>query len=219
VLANAPVPSGPMQWMANTMKAAARGQPLPPAFARQTPAQLLAAVKAFAGAYTAGNGNALEFVASEHGLQLKRGPRLVPLIRISRTSFRSTEKDLVSYLFTFEQRDSTTVAVSYGPEWYAGAAYTGPRDFETPAEFLPLVGRYENHNPEGEPVRVFVRKGRLYAAEGLSEAMELVRLGENLFRPSTPEFNPERYSFDTIVEGHALRLLWSGMPMYRVDDR
>jgi hypothetical protein len=66
---------------------------------------------------------------------------------------------------------------------------------------------------------VFVRKGRLYAAEGLSEAMELVRLGENLFRPSTPEFNPERYSFDTIVEGHALRLLWSGMPMYRVDDR
>src|SRR5262249_32799621 len=43
-LANGPLPNGPLQWMANTMKAAARGQPLPRALTRQTPAQLLAAV-------------------------------------------------------------------------------------------------------------------------------------------------------------------------------
>ena len=66
---------------------------------------------------------------------------------------------------------------------------------------------------------MFVRNGRLFAAEGLAEATELVRLGENLFRPAEPDFNPERYAFDTIVDGHALRLLWSGMPMFRVDDR
>jgi len=51
------------------------------------------------------------------------------------------------------------------------------------------------------------------------DATELVRLGDNLFRPSEPDFNPERYSFDSIVEGHALRLIRSGMPMYRVDER
>jgi hypothetical protein len=207
-----------MQWISNTMKAAARGEPLPPPPARQTPAQRLTAAKSFVGTYTAGNGKALEFVASEHGLELRRAARLVPLTQVGRTSFRSREKDLISYPFTFEQRDTTTLAVSHGPDWYAGAAYDGPRDFATPAELLPLVGRYENHNPEGAPVRVFVRNGRLYAADGLSEATELVRLRENLFRPSEPEFNPERYSFDTIVEGHALRLLRSGMPMYRVDD-
>ena len=219
VLANAQLPNGPMQWVANTMKAAARGQPLPPAPARQTPAQLLAVARVFAGTYTAPNGNALVFVASERGLELERGSRRVPLTPIGRTSFRSNERDLIDYPFTFEQRDTTTLAVSHGPEWYAGAAYDGPRDFPTPAELLPLVGRYENHNPEGEPVRVFVRNGRLYTAEGRSPATELVRLGAYLFRPSEPEYNPERYSFDTIVEGHALRLLLSGMPMYRVDDR
>ena len=68
-------------------------------------------------------------------------------------------------------------------------------------------------------MRVFVRDGRPYAAEGLSEAIELVRLGERLVRPSKPAFSPERHAFDATVESHALRRLWSGMPMYRVDDR
>jgi CubicO group peptidase (beta-lactamase class C family) len=34
-----------------------------------------------------------------------------------------------------------------------------------------------------------------------------------------PWFNPERYRFDSIVDGAALRLLVSGMPFYRIDDR
>jgi hypothetical protein len=38
------------------------------------------------------------------------------------------------------------------------------------------------------------------------------------FRPESPDFNPERYVFDSVVDGHALRLLVSGMPMYRVDE-
>lgn len=218
-LSNAPMPNEPMQWLAKTMMAAARGRPLPSAPAAETPAERLAAARALAGTYTASDGNTVRFVASERGLALDRGARLVPLVRLDRTSYLATEKDLAAFPFTFEQHDGATVAVSHGPDWYAAASYSGPRTFPTPAALLPLVGRYENHNPEGEPVRVFVRNGRLYVAEGIGEATELVRLGENLFRPAEPEFNPERYAFDTIVDGHALRLVWSGMPMYRVDDR
>jgi len=44
----------------------------------------------------------------------------------------------------------------------------------------------------------------------------LVRLGQGLFKPASPDFNPERYRFDTIVDGVALRMTYSGMPAYRV---
>jgi len=39
----------------------------------------------------------------------------VLLTPIRRTSFRSTERDLAAYPFTFERRDTTTLAVSRGP--------------------------------------------------------------------------------------------------------
>jgi hypothetical protein len=39
------------------------------------------------------------------------------------------------------------------------------------------------------------------------------------FRPSAPDYNPERYRFDCIVKGRGFRLFASGMPMYRVEER
>jgi len=47
----------------------------------------------------------------------------------------------------------------------------------------------------------------------------LVLVSPATFRPAAPDFNPERISFDSVVEGRALRLFRSGMPMYRMDER
>jgi hypothetical protein len=92
-------------------------------------------------------------------------------------------------------------------------------DADIPPPFRRYVGRYKNHNPEDSAVRVFVRHGQLRAAHSRDDnGAPLVRLGPALFKPATPDFNPERYRFDTIIEGHALRLIFSGMPMYRADD-
>jgi hypothetical protein len=55
------------------------------------------------------------------------------------------------------------------------------------------------------------------AARGDADGEPLVRVGPALFKPVKPDFNPERYRFDSIVDGVALRLTFSGMPMYRVD--
>ena len=66
---------------------------------------------------------------------------------------------------------------------------------------------------------IVARKGQLVALPDLDPGVTLVPRGRALFKPSTPDFNPERYRFDSIVEGSALRLLVSGMPFYRIDDR
>jgi hypothetical protein len=88
-----------------------------------------------------------------------------------------------------------------------------------PAEFAAFTGRYKNHNPEGGPLRVFVRGASLMIAGGANDGgQRLVRVAASTFRPESPDFNPERYVFDSVVDGHALRVLVSGMPMYRVDE-
>jgi hypothetical protein len=54
--------------------------------------------------------------------------------------------------------------------------------------------------------------------DGWTRNRGCARLTGSAFRPESPDFNPERYVFDSVVDGHALRLLASGMPMYRVDE-
>jgi CubicO group peptidase (beta-lactamase class C family) len=92
-----------------------------------------------------------------------------------------------------------------------------PEDVDLPAAYRPYVGRYKNHNVEDQTVRIFVREGQLMAAHGGAGGEPLVRVGPALFKPAKPDFTPERYLFDSIVDGVALRLIFSGMPMYRVD--
>ena len=218
VLGNAQLNRGLNGWMVNTIKAAVRDQPFPKLPVPPSPEQTAAAAAEWAGVYTGPAGKSVEFVATDHGLALKRGDSTLPLRRIGRDSFRSDARDLIEFPFAFERDGEKVVAVSHGPDWYTGKDYTGPREFKIPAEYLPFAGRYENHNPEGQFVRVFIRKGQLILANGRSEGSPLAQIGPGLFRPTSPDYNPERYRFDTVIDGHALRLLMSGMPMYRIDE-
>jgi hypothetical protein len=104
--------------------------------------------------------------------------------------------------------------VSHGSDWYTNDAYSGPKEFDTSPEYATYVGRYENHNPEGGVVRVFVLKGQL-----MIDDEPLVQIAPAEFRSGAPAYSPERILFDSLVEGRALRLFVSGMPMYRVEER
>jgi D-alanyl-D-alanine carboxypeptidase len=77
-----------------------------------------------------------------------------------------------------------------------------------------------NNGPEGPVARVFVRNGRLMMllSEDEDAASEpLSPLGRGLFRIGKAEYSPERARFDTVVDGEALRLFVSGVPLYRKD--
>jgi len=201
------------QWVDNVVKATVRQQavpdfkPPPPASAEQ-----------WAGTYTARDGRTLDFVANAERLALRRGAAPAPLTRVGPDAFREPDGDPAGFPFAFERRDGKVIAVARGSEWYTRGGYSGPASYEVPPEFAAFVGRYKNHNPEGGPLRVFVRGATLMIAGGVNDGgRPLVRISGSTFRPEMPDFNPERYVFDTIVDGHALRLLMSGTPMYRVD--
>ncbi len=91
------------------------------------------------------------------------------------------------------------VEVAYGPDWYVNTAYRGEHEFKTPPEYAALTGRYRSDS--GDEVRVFVRKGRLWAGD-----TQLTEIGPNLFRMGEDAWSPDTAQFLTIVEGRA-RLL------------
>lgn len=202
-----------VQWIANTLKAVYRNTPLP-----EYPRPPAQPASDWAGVFKNAAGKTLEFVVANDRLAFRRGGSVVPLTRIGRDSFREAAGDAIPLPFVFERQDDRVVEVSQGSDSYFTAAYAGPNAFNVPPEYASYVGRYENHNPEGQFVRIFIRNGRLVFANGPTDGgRSLVHVAPHLFRPAEPEYNPERYRFDSFVEGRALRLVVSGMPMYRVD--
>ena len=45
----------------------------------------------------------------------------------------------------------------------------------------------------------------------------LTPLSPGVFRIGKEDYSPERARFDSLVDGHALRLLITGVPLYRKD--
>uniref|UniRef100_Q01N78 Beta-lactamase n=1 Tax=Solibacter usitatus (strain Ellin6076) TaxID=234267 RepID=Q01N78_SOLUE len=206
-----------VQFAIASVKAALRDKPLPDPPARPSSAAITNSGD-FAGLFSSG-ARSLEFSAAGNRLTLKQSGASIPLLRVQGDTFRVESGILAEYYFVFTRNAGKVTELSYGPDWYTSKAYTGPKQFDTPPEFAAYAGRYVNHNPEEGAVHVFVRKGQLFLATGTGPGQRLLPAGPATFRPGAPEFNPERISFDSIVEGHALRLLRSGMPMYRMDLR
>ena len=197
------------------VKAALRDKPFPEPPVPPQPASITNAAD-FAGVF-AGGAKSLEFAAAGHSLTLKQDGAAVPLSRVQGDTFRAESGNLAEYFFVFTRAAGKVTELSHGPDWYTNGAYTGPKQFDTPPEYAAYAGRYVNHNPEEGAVQIYVRKGQLFLATGMGAGERLLPAGPATFRPSAPDFNPERISFDSIVEGRALRLFRSGMPMYRMD--
>jgi hypothetical protein len=204
-----------VRFAVQSIKAALHDQPLPSPPVAPDNAQISDAAD-YAGAYTAAS-NSLEIVATGTRLAVKANGVTAPLLRVQGDTFRAQSPDLGPLLFVFTRSGGKVTELIRGADWYTNSAYAGPKQFETPPEYAAYIGRYLNHNPEEGALRIFVRKGHLYMQTGVGGGQELVSVGAATFRPAQPEWVPERITFDSIVEGHALRMLVSGEPLYRID--
>jgi D-alanyl-D-alanine carboxypeptidase len=222
LLSNGGLDAGKEKWIIDAVQAAYRGTPLPTPTAPIPPTP---GAEEYAGAYRASGGGTLNFIRRESQLLLQHGDTTTTLIRMGTDSFRTPTdaRDEFPFIFGRASSDagSPVVGVSRGAEWLVNDRYIGGTAPAAPDDYLAYVGHYENHNPEGPRVRVFVRGSRLMAlmeGEVPTTGIEaLDRVGDATFRPAKPSYNPERLRFDTVVDGHALRLFVSGAPLYRVD--
>jgi hypothetical protein len=87
-----------------------------------------------------------------------------------------------------------------------GAKYTGPKSFETKKDWEAFAGHYYNDSPWYGDTRVVLRKGQLF----LDGVQPLVPRGDGKFGVGDAE-GPDWISFESIVDGRAMRMNSSGM--------
>lgn len=226
-LSNGGIDAPLQKWIIQSIEAAYHGQPLPAAPAsKQGPD--LAHLQDYAGLYHLVDGDAsgtdgmLKIARVGGHLTLQQGGHELPLEQMGSDAFRGppTESDGFAYFFGRGRGDhSEIVGVSHGSRWYVRNKLEVPAQAATPKEYSAFVGHYQNNGPEGPVARVFIRDGHLMMS-GLEEGADaepLEPLSTGFFRAGSPDYSPERARFDTIVDGQALRLTLSGVPLYRKD--
>jgi hypothetical protein len=133
-------PTAVTEYAVRLARAQHESKPLPAAPKIGDPMQVDNAAE-YVGTFTAPGGAALRFAADGKRLSLVIGERSVPLQHAGDDSFVSTVSGaMAGYPLNFgragdEKTSGPVVEVSYGPEWFAGAKYSGPKSFVVPEAY------------------------------------------------------------------------------------
>ncbi len=191
------------------LRAQQLGLPLP----APPPARDLAYVanaRQYAGTYTANDGSALSIEGDTHLSIVERNGARYALYPRGPDLFWSSDPRYPLFLFRFLRDPRGRVdQVTYGSQWFANAAYSGPRSWRYPVAWNAYAGRYENAfwgSPE--VARVLVVKGVL-TLDGL--------------QPLTPRpdgsfaAGSDIVRFDAVAGGKAQRMWIDEFGLYRLD--
>jgi D-alanyl-D-alanine carboxypeptidase len=175
----------------------------------------------YAKSYAAPAGDGLRFRAEGDRLLLvaPSGQRVMLGTR-GEDAFYTPHPDYDGYGFRFARNDSgEVIEVFHGPRWYASQGYDGPTTFDVPAEWRAYIGRYRSYSPWFPYFEVFARKGHLMAFTPYEDKVPdseqvLTETAPGIFRIG-PDPSPEVIYFGDVVDGQALRAVWSGHPFFR----
>jgi D-alanyl-D-alanine carboxypeptidase len=200
-----------------TLRAAAKGKPLPALPAAPDLAQVKNA-RAYAGTYrTPAHDAQLVIVAPRPDrLALVAGGVQHPLIPAGAGIFWTDDARfrLSGIRFIPDPKMHRANELVAAGRWYATPAYRGPTTFPHPAAWDAYTGhyRYPGAHPYDPSVRVQLVKGALAFDDGTP----LVPLADGSFRVGAEPWGAERVRFDTVTGGRAQRALYTGVALYRV---
>jgi CubicO group peptidase (beta-lactamase class C family) len=199
------------KYAVDLFNASAAGKPLPdPPAPPPAPDEVKNAAD-YAGIYTTLEGKKLEFAAEGNKLILVHANRRIVLERVGGDRFLVKHPDFDTYLLGFVRENQQVTQAVYGSDWYLSEKYKGPKTFEAKKEWDAFVGHYHNDSPWYGDTRVVMRKGQLF----LDGSQSLVPRGDGKFGLGDPE-GPDWISFESIVDGRAMRLSLSGIIFRRV---
>jgi CubicO group peptidase (beta-lactamase class C family) len=192
----------------DAISAALGGKPLPAVPAPTPSPEVIKNAADYAGTYTAPDGRKLTLVAEGERLVLVHKGRRVALERNGgRDLFVVKHPDFDLFRMGFTREGGKVVEAYHGADWFAGEAYAGARTFDHPKEWDAFAGHYNNDSAWYGSTRVVLRKGQLLI-EGVQP---LVPAEAGTFRIAGDDAAPDRISFETIIDGKAMRMNFSGI--------
>jgi CubicO group peptidase (beta-lactamase class C family) len=198
------------RYAVDLLNASLAGKPLPDAPTPQPSASEVKNAADYAGMYTTVDGNKLEIVADGTKLFLiHRGERIL-LERSGGDLFLVKHPEFELFPLGFVRENQKVTEAYHGANWYMGAGYIGPKTFSVPKEWESYVGHYTNDSPWYGGVRIVLRKGQLYQ----NGVQRLVARPDGKFHFGDPEL-PDYLTFESVVDGRAMRLNFSGIVFRR----
>jgi D-alanyl-D-alanine carboxypeptidase len=165
----------------------------------------------YAGVFTSPGGKKLEFSAEGNKLILNYNGRKIVLERMAGDRFIVKHPAFDLYVLGFVRENRVVTQVFHGSDWYMGERYTGPRTFDARKDWEGFVGHYYNDSPWYGDTRIVLRKGQLY----VDGVQALIPRADGKFSLGDPE-SPDWMSFESIVNGRAMVLNFSGIPFRRM---
>jgi len=198
------------RYAVDLLNAALAAKPLPDAPAPPPLATEIKNAVDYAGTYTSPDGDKLVVAAEGSKLFLVHGSERIQLERSGGDLFLIKHPDLALFQLGFVRENQKVTEAFHGAKWYMGESYTGPKTFTTPKELEAYVGHYSNDSPWYGDVRIVLRKGQLYQGG----VQRLVPRQGGKFDFGDPEL-PDYMTFESVINGRAMRLNFSGIVFRR----
>ena len=186
--------------------ASAAGKPLPDPPAPATAPDEVKNAADYAGVYASPEGKKLELVAEGNKLVLLHANRRIVLEKAGTDRFLVGDPDFDTYLLGFVRENQQVTEAYYGADWYASEKYIGPKTFAGNKEFEGFTGHYYNDSPWYGDTRIVFRKGQLF----VDGVQPLVPRSDGKFGTGDAE-EPDWIRFESVVDGRAMRLNYSGV--------
>lgn len=193
------------------LSAAAAGRDLPALPSPPPPPDHIKNAAEYAGTYTGPEDQKLLLTSEGEQLTLLHNGRRIVLEAAGRDRFIVKHPDFELFTLGFG-RDKKDVVVEafHGGSWWANEHYVGPKMFGYLTAWDAFTGHYRSDSPWYGSARVLIRKGRLL----IDGEQPLIQIEPGVFRPEG-DSGAERITFDTIVNGKANHVNYSGIDYYR----
>ena len=193
------------------LNAAAANQVLPPLPPPLPSPEIVKNAADYVGTYTTADGRKLILVANGERLMIEHDGQRIVLEQAGRDRFIVKHPAFDRFALGFGREGAVVVEAFHGPDWWINERYTGPKTFEYPKHWEAYVGRFNSDSPWYGSTRIVIRKGKLL----LDGEASLAEVEPGSFKFEGNPIGLERVTFDTMVDGKAIRMNFSGIDSYR----
>ena len=165
----------------------------------------------YAGTFATVDGDKLVLSADGEELSLNYKGQKIVLEQAGRDRFIVKHPDFELFALSFGREKDVVVEAFHGSRWWTNERYSGSKTFSYPKDWEAFTGRYRSDSPWYGSTRVVLRKGVLL----LDGEQPLMQLEANVFRPEGDINSVERITFDTLLNGKAMHLNYSGIDFFR----
>jgi CubicO group peptidase (beta-lactamase class C family) len=194
------------------LSAASRGLELPAPPPPPASPTVIKNAADYAGTFTSPDGGKLVLTSENEQLVLQHGGSRIVLEQAGRDLFLVKHPDFALFTLSFAREKDVVVEAFHGANWWTNERYSGARKFEYPRDWNAYTGHFHSDSPWYGSTRIVIRKGELLVGGD----SPLAPLEPGVFRPADDPSDADRVTFDTIVDGQAMRMNYSGIEFFRM---